>query len=320
MNTAFLDAVNLAWKIHHVESGFASRSILNTYESERKLIAENLLDFDARYAKLFSARIPSAGEVGSANTQAAAHAASQEGPEESDFVKTFKASCEFTSGYGVAYNANLYNWSPAHPAKSPLFLSYQKGTHLRPGRILTPATVTRVVDANIVHLEQEIPLNGSFRVYIFAGTPAASSVPLKDFATHLTAPRSFFSTYHHQSKDVNRYHERHNPDTPFLTLATIVAAHRADIDVDDLLPPVLARYRDHVYADDVWDARVPGAKAAAHVKVGLDEEKGGVVVVRPDGYVGCVVKLEKGSGTVDALNAYFGSFSGNSMDGEEARL
>jgi len=180
--------------------------------------------------------------------------------------------------------------------------------------------VTRVVDANIVHLEQEIPLNGSFRVYIFAGTPVVSSVPLKDFATHLTAPRSFFSTYLHQNKDVDRYHERHNPDTPFLTLATIVAAHRAVIDIDDLLPPVLARYRDHVYADDVSDARVPGAKAAAHVKVGLDEEKGGVVVVRPDGYVGCVVKLEKGSGTIDALNAYFGSFSGNSMNGEEARL
>jgi len=27
MNTAFLDAQNLAWKIHHVESGFADRSI-----------------------------------------------------------------------------------------------------------------------------------------------------------------------------------------------------------------------------------------------------------------------------------------------------
>ncbi|KAK3066768.1 hypothetical protein LTR53_016741, partial [Teratosphaeriaceae sp. CCFEE 6253] len=47
MNTAFLDAQNLAWKIHHVESGFADRSILKSYESERKLIAENLLNFDA---------------------------------------------------------------------------------------------------------------------------------------------------------------------------------------------------------------------------------------------------------------------------------
>ncbi|KAF2813427.1 uncharacterized protein BDZ99DRAFT_486667 [Mytilinidion resinicola] len=320
MNTAFLDAVNLAWKIHHVESGFASRSILNTYESERKLVAENLLDFDARYAKLFSARIPSAGEVGSANTQAAAQAASKHEPEENDFVKTFKASCEFTSGYGVAYDANIYNWSPVHPAQSPLFLSYQKGTHLRTGRILTPATVTRVVDANVVHLEQEIPFNGSFRLYIFAGTPAISSAALDDLATYMTAPRSFFSTYLHQNEDTDRYHERHNPHTPFLTLTTVVALPRAEIEIDDLLPPVLSRYRDHVYADDIWDARVPEAKAAAHAKIGLDEEKGGVVVVRPDGYVGCVVKLEQGTGTVDALNAYFGSFTGKSMGGAEAKL
>jgi 2-polyprenyl-6-methoxyphenol hydroxylase-like FAD-dependent oxidoreductase len=52
MNTAFLDALNLAWKIHHVEAGFADRSLLNSYESERKLIAENLLNFDAKYAAL----------------------------------------------------------------------------------------------------------------------------------------------------------------------------------------------------------------------------------------------------------------------------
>src|SRR6195952_4301501 len=68
MNTAFHDAINFAWKMHLVESGFAKRSTLSTYESERKLIAENLLNFDAKYAKLFSTRLPSAGEVGAAAT------------------------------------------------------------------------------------------------------------------------------------------------------------------------------------------------------------------------------------------------------------
>lgn len=35
MNTAFFDAVNLARKIHHVISGFATRGILSTYETDR---------------------------------------------------------------------------------------------------------------------------------------------------------------------------------------------------------------------------------------------------------------------------------------------
>src|ERR1700733_659806 len=114
MNTAFLDALNLAWKIHHVEAGFADRSLLQTYESERKLIAENLLNFDAKYAALFSQKLPAAKDIA---------AATQSGPrngtsvvEENEFIKTFKESCEFTSGYGVAYNANPLNWSPSHPA------------------------------------------------------------------------------------------------------------------------------------------------------------------------------------------------------------
>ncbi|KAF2189733.1 hypothetical protein K469DRAFT_736999 [Zopfia rhizophila CBS 207.26] len=311
MNTAFLDAVNLAWKIHHVERGFSPRTLLSSYESERKLIAENLLDFDAKYAKLFSARIPSAGEV--------AGAASND-PVENEFVKTFKASCEFTSGYGVAYNPNLINWSKEHPARHPLFVSYESGTKLRTGRILTPATVTRVVDANVVHLEQEIPLNGSYRLYIFAGQPSLTSTSLNDLASYMSNPTSFYSIFSHQDKTKDRYHERDNPHTDFLSLCTIFNAPRSQIYIQEMLPEVLARYRDHVYADDVWDQRVPDAKAAAHAKMGLDEERGGVVVVRPDGYVGCVVKLVEGNGTCEALDQYFSVVTGRKLGEERAAL
>jgi hypothetical protein len=312
MNTAFLDAVNLAWKIHHVERGWAPRESLKTYESERQLIAETLLDFDARYAKLFSTRIPSAGEV--------AGAASNE-PVENEFIKTFKASCEFTSGYGVAYNPNSINWGPEHPAQHPLFLAYEHGTTQRTGRILTAATVTRVVDANVVHLEQEIPLNGSYRVFIFGGAIDASATALRDLAAGMSAPTSFFSSFLHEDLDKkDRYHEHHNPHTGLLTLALVFNNPRSSIHIDEQLPGVLARYADHVYADDVWDQRVPDAKAAAHAKMGLDEQTGGIVVVRPDGYVGVVVKLEEGAGTCEALNAYFAVVTGRKLGGEKASL
>ncbi|KAF2034896.1 hypothetical protein EK21DRAFT_55692 [Setomelanomma holmii] len=312
MNTAFLDAVNLAWKIHHVESGWAPREVLKTYESERQLIAESLLDFDARYAKLFSTRIPSAGEV--------AGAASNE-PAENEFIKTFKASCEFTSGYGVAYKPNSINWGPEHPAQSPLYLSYENGTTQRTGRILTPATVTRVVDANVVHLEQEIPMNGSYRIFLFGGSLNTTSRAIKDLASNMANPTSFFSTFLYSDLEkTDRYHEHHNPHTSFLSLALVFNAPRSQIHIAEQLPATFARYADHVYADDVWDQRVPDAKAAAHAKMGLSEEKGGIVVVRPDGYVGVVVKLEEGSGTCDALNKYFEVVTGKKLGGEKAIL
>ena len=315
MNTAFLDAQNLAWKIHHVETGFADRSILKSYESERKLIAENLLNFDSAYAKLFSQRQPSAGEVSSASKLT-----STEDHQENEFIQMFKASCEFTSGYGVAYDPNIFNWSESHPAKHSLFLTESKGsTRLRTGRILTPSTVTRVCDANPVHLEQQIPLNGSFRIYVFAGKYNITRNAVADFAFNLNKKSSFFSSYTRPDIDSVSYHERHNPHSNFFTIATIFNANRPDVEIREMLPDLLVRYWDHVYADDIWDKRVPNAKAAAHAKMGLSEDEGGVVIVRPDGYVGCVVKLVHGSGTVDALNLYFDTFCSKNL-GKKAQL
>ncbi|KAI0884837.1 FAD binding domain-containing protein [Annulohypoxylon maeteangense] len=312
MNTAFLDALNLAWKLHAVEAGFADRAILTTYEPERKDVAETLLSFDNKYAKLFSQRPPAAKEVQAASEETSAQI------EDNEFVRTFKEACEFTSGYGVAYKPNALNWSPTHSAKSPLI--HPKETKLRTGRIMINADVTRVVDANLVHLEQEVPLNGSFRIYIFAGRPSVTSKALKDFAFHLGNKKSFYGSYLRPDIDSVSHHEKHNPHSFFFTLCTVFAARRDQVEILRDVPNPLARYRDHVYADDRWDRRVPDAEAAAHAKMGLDQERGGIVVVRPDGYVGIVTSLVEGSGTVDALNEYFGAFTTKKLGEAVAQL
>ena len=90
-------------------------------------------------------------------------------------------------------------------------------------------------------------------------------------------------------------------------MALVLAAKRPDINISQL-PEIFQDYGGRIYADDIWDAKVPDAKAASHAKTGFEDGQGGVVVVRPDGHVGCAVKLVEGSGTVDALQAYFDSF------------
>lgn len=312
MNTAFLDAQNLAWKIHLVESGFAQRDILKTYETERREVAETLLDFDNRYAKLFSQRPAAATEAQAASTNVSKNA------DDNEFIKAFKEACEFTSGYGVAYKPNVLNWSPEHPLQSNLV--NPTGNKLRPGRLMINADVTRVSDANVVHLEQEIPLNGSFRLFLFAGSPETTRSTLKDFANQLQSEQSFYMAYQRPDLGSVTHHEKHNPHSLFFTFCTIFAATRSSIEISRDVPPILARYSDHVYADDRWDRRVPDAKASAHAKMGLDETKGGVVVVRPDGYIGCVVSLAEGNGTVDALNEYFASFCTKKLGRRPAQL
>ena len=329
MNAAFLDAQNLAWKIHHVECGFASRSILKTYESERKFIAENLLDFDARYAKLFSERVPSTAEIGQASDQSNEKDNNDAGGE-SAFIKMFKENCEFTSGYGVSYQANLFNWSDTHSAQSPLLIRHPNQTNLEPGRIFIPASVTRVVDANVVHLEQEVPFNGSFKTYLFCGDPfpgpgTVNTKATSDFAHHAASPNSFLTAFLRADLERVSHHELHNPHSWLHTFNVVFAARRADVAAKLLdaraLDPLLHRYTSHVYADDVHDARAGKAEGigsggvnigAAHIKMGLARTPA-IAVVRPDGYVGCVVKLVEGSGTADALNAYFGSFCGKKL-------
>ncbi len=310
MNTAFLDAQNLAWKIHAVEQGFADRRLLQSYEPERKDVAETLLAFDSKYAKLFSQRPPAASEVEAASGAGA--------DQDTEFVRTFKEACEFTSGYGVAYRPNALNWSAQHPAQSPVIGS--AGSRLRTGRLLANADVTRVVDANVVHLEQEIPLNGSFRIFVFAGAPSVAGRALADFAAGLARRGSFYSSYLRPDIATVSPHEQHNPHSMFFTVCVILASPRGAIDIARDVPALLARYRGHIYADDRRDLRVPSAKAAAHAKMGLDEDRGGVVVVRPDGYVGLVASLIEGSATVDALNQYFGAFCAKKIGGVSAQL
>ena len=305
MNTAFLDAQNLAWKIHAVETGFADRDILTTYETERHDIAETLLAFDNKYAKLFSSRHPNAHEV-----HAASNIASPERSEENEFVKTFKESCAFTSGYGVAYKPNAINWSPAHAAKSDLISP--EGIRLHPGHLMMNADVTRVVDANIVHLEQEIPWNGSFRVYVFAGELQANRQALSDFASHSMKDGSYLSSYLRPDRERVSIHEKYNPHSLLFTFCTIFAGRHQDVDIVEDVPGILARYKDLVYADDRQGAQGTSSASTAHAKLGFGE-KGGVVVVRPDGYAAIIVRLVEGAGTVEALNQYFAAFSAKKL-------
>ena len=315
MNTAFHDAINFAWKMHLVESGFASRDILSTYEVERKFIAETLLNFDNKYAALFSQRQPTASEVDDA------HKHDSESAHKNEFVEMFKANCEFTSGFGVAYNENILNHSSAHAFQHPLIIANSQ--KLRPGRIMPPSNVTRVVDANVVHLENEIPFNGSFRLFIFGGhsnsPKKGAHQALADLAAGLTAPNSFYTRFGCADRQRDNHHDHDNPHSRFFSLCLTLAARRPDIEISDL-PALFQDYAGRVYADDRPDMKAPDAKAAAHAKVGLTGDDGAVVVVRPDGHVGVAVRLVEGTGTVEALEGYFRGFTTGAGQGERTGL
>lgn len=94
MNVSMQDAYNLGWKIGLVVKGIGKRSILKTYQSERRQIAQDLIAFDHRFSRLFSGR-------------PARDAADEAGISMSEFKDAFVKGNMFASGLAVDYGASL---------------------------------------------------------------------------------------------------------------------------------------------------------------------------------------------------------------------
>ena len=320
MNISMLDTFSLAWKINLVEKGMADPAILlPTYEQERRGVAEELLAFDSQYSKLFSGRSPKADQLTADHAKAKSNGA----VDAQLFIETFKRNAEFTSGCGAFYQANVLNATD----DSALVQGYPKqgvfnpaGSTLVPGRRLLPGKLTRAVDANQVRIQQEVQMNGAFRIHLLAGEFAAAKPILAAFDAFLASPSSFLNAHRPAPATQASIFDRPlaasqhiDPamatsslvDNPFFTFLTVFTSPHTEWEIEDL-PFSLRRYRDQVYSDDRFDRRVPDKRqgGALHAKYGLD--KGGIVVVRPDGYVGAVVKFDADG--FEALNKYFAGF------------
>ena len=86
--TNLVEAFNLGWKIASVVKGHANRSILKTYQSERRKIAQDLIEFDRKFSRLFSGR--PAKDVMDA-----------EGINMDEFKAAFEKGNMFVSGIGM---------------------------------------------------------------------------------------------------------------------------------------------------------------------------------------------------------------------------
>jgi hypothetical protein len=302
MNYGIFDAQNFAWKFHLVESGFAAPSLLESYEQERKEAAARLIDFDVQYAKLFSSRPPSAAELKSAGNSLE----SNEAPNETEFMKYFKKASSFTSGYEVNYGVNNLNWR--QPGGQYVTAFNFSNTKLIPGRNFPGATVIRVMDAHICELDQEVPFNGSYRICVFAGDMIKNRSAIVNLGAALGSQDSFLRGYAQAER--MSYKTRHNPQSPCYTFCIIFNNHRASIELDDALTDFLKPYCYHVYADDISQTGVRGCRGSVHEKMGFDQEKGGVAIVRPDGIIACCLSLGDGTVTAHGINEYFKSLSG----------
>lgn len=168
MNVSMQDAYNLGWKVASVVKGQANRSILKTYQSERRRIAQDLIDFDHRFSRLFSGR-------------PAKDVMDEEGISMDVFKDAFEKGNMFASGIAVDYGASVI-MAKSGSAKDQgdgtdvlgdeqlrVVSSDGLATGLEVGKRMPSFKVLNQADARPWHFQELLKSNGSWRVVVFMG-------------------------------------------------------------------------------------------------------------------------------------------------------
>jgi phenol 2-monooxygenase len=289
MNTSMMDTYNLSWKIGAACQGIIDRSVLATYGYERSMVAHDLINFDKKFAKLFSGK-------------PAKDAADEAGISLEEFKKVFEQSHFFASGVSIDYNGSLIVAKPPpkvedkfNPVKpSVVVAKCALASNIPVGQRFNSFKVLNQSDARPWHMHELMKSDGRWRIIVFAGDvrDKAQMERVNKFAAHLDGENSFVSKY--TPKDRKRNGLFH--------VLTVHSAPRVEVELHDF-PKALRPDHDYwsVYVDDVSHHEGHGE---AYKNYGVDPKKGCVVVARPDQYVSLLCELED----VDVIEKFFAGF------------
>jgi phenol 2-monooxygenase len=166
LNTGIGDAINLGWKLGGVIKGWYDASVLQTYHTERRSVAEELIRLDKWYSTLINNKIPT-DLIGVSTDPNVV------------LSEALERSMQFTIGLGIGYDLGLFSKSPTMGQveaglRAPDALVYRPGNHFTPLRLLS--------------LLQNW---GCFWVIVFAGQTLLTRDHLVRLHEYLDSDRSF---------------------------------------------------------------------------------------------------------------------------------
>ncbi|KAF4167690.1 hypothetical protein CNMCM6936_004535 [Aspergillus lentulus] len=280
MNVSMQDAYNLGWKLAHVVKGYSDSAILKTYQSERRRIAQDLINFDYRFSRLFSGR-------------PAKDVMDEEGISMEEFKMAFQKGNMFASGIAVDYGSSLLvakagdsgeqgdGTDVASKDKSLRVVSKQHlSTGISVGMRMPSFKVLNQSDARPWHLQELLKSNGRWRVIVFAGdlTNSENFGRYSQLGEKLSSPTSF----------LRQYTPPGQPIDSVIEVLTVHAGPRTSIELLDL-PEIFHPYSEK-QGWDYWkvfvdDQSYHEGHGKAYENYGIDPRRGASVIVRPDQYV-----------------------------------
>lgn len=278
MNVSMQDGFNLGWKLASVIRGQATPDILRTYSKERQAVAEELIEFDREFARMFSARPKDSTQTDG------------EGIDPAEFQKYFQKAGRFTAGFGTNYAPSLIT---AKPRYQHLATGFPVGARFHSEQVL------RLADAKPMQLGHAVKADGRWRLFAFAGDedPAAPSSRLAALCQFLAeSSQSPFKRYTPHGADIDSV----------IDLRAIVQQSHASLGLDampGILWPQKGKYGLHDYEKIYCGEEVDGRPDIFSSR-GIDRKDGCVVVVRPDQYVANVLPLD----AHETIAAFFAEF------------
>ena len=274
-NVSQQDAYNLAWKLAGVLHGQIKPSALSTFESERLPIAKDLITLDTDLSRVLSTR---------------------SGVEMKDVRDVYARLRFFGSNVAVQY-------APSSVVAAQL-KDDQVASKVIHGTRLSNAYIYNLSSSNRIASQALLKSTGSWYLFVLAGNLLhQQQLSLVNHAgTQLEA----------LSKKYPHISVRKSQD-PFLRVLLFAANRLSDLVAEDLHPvffpdhPVLGHDYDTIFGDqqaEGADAIKPEHSRAldgVHQVYGVDQEKGGLILVRPDQIVAWTGSLSD----VEHLESFF---------------
>ena len=273
LNTSLPDTFNLGWKVASVLQGKCKPELLQTYSSERRKVAFQLIEADRELSKLVATRPTSDNDAPEAKTNTA------------DIEKFMARQNGFVAGTAIEYY--------------PSYISTgQENQHLASGfnigQRFHSAEAIRVGDGYRQHLGHLNKADGRWRIFIFGDkqNPVESTSESYKLVQFLA---------NSESSPVQKYTQEGTDIDSVIDVYAVFQQQDLSIeDMPDFLWPAKGKYglRDYEKVfhaeegNDIFEQR------------NIDRSSGCMVIVRPDQHIACVLPLT----AQDELAAFFDEF------------
>ncbi|KAF8207087.1 FAD binding domain-containing protein [Mycena galopus ATCC 62051] len=170
LNTGVHDAVNLSWKLALNILNLGKKSLIDSYNEERKPCVQQVIDNDKVISTLISGQYP------------ARFQGRKEHPR--DILTEWYTDVNiqlFTLGLGISYPASVLNSTASDPSAATIV----------PGERGPDVYLTSIGTGDPIRLHQILKNDAKFHIVVFAGNPSLSRAGLAALKKALDAPAAF---------------------------------------------------------------------------------------------------------------------------------